>query len=328
MKPTVISINKVDDLSRDPLNIYNDTFLLGYRGSLAHNMYVPGTDPNSIDDVDLMGFSFGDPKHYLGLTEWGSRGTKEFWHYEYDCVFYEAKKAISLLLQGNPNIMSMLWLRNSDYLYRSPEGYSLLNNKQMFVGKHVYHSFAGYASAQLLKMETREPAQIREYLGVTYEMKRRGIHPTDQSLPDDVADATDCSSWGDEVLRARWSHYSKKGENMGYMGDKRKKLVLKLGYDSKNSAHCIRLLRMAKEFLSTGEMIVHRLNDAQELLDIKRGTWELKHLKEYAEQLFAEAKEAYLKSPLPPEPDRAKAESWLIESIPSYFSRVGLLKTT
>lgn len=27
---------------------------LAYRGSVAHNMYVPSTDPDSIDDKDLM----------------------------------------------------------------------------------------------------------------------------------------------------------------------------------------------------------------------------------------------------------------------------------
>lgn len=33
------------------------TFLLAYSGSIAHNMYVPTSDPNSIDDVDLFGDS-------------------------------------------------------------------------------------------------------------------------------------------------------------------------------------------------------------------------------------------------------------------------------
>jgi len=43
------------------------TFLLAYRGSIAHNMYVPDSDPNSIDDVDLMGSSWVSP-HYWGFT--------------------------------------------------------------------------------------------------------------------------------------------------------------------------------------------------------------------------------------------------------------------
>lgn len=82
------------------------TFFLGYRGSIAHGCFVPKNDPNSIDDIDLMGFVFGEPRHYFGLHEWGSRGTKEIKQGQYDVVLYEARKAVSLLLQGNPNIMS------------------------------------------------------------------------------------------------------------------------------------------------------------------------------------------------------------------------------
>jgi hypothetical protein len=41
--------------------------LLGYRGSIAHNMYVPQPDPNSIDDKDLMGVFVAPVEHYLGF---------------------------------------------------------------------------------------------------------------------------------------------------------------------------------------------------------------------------------------------------------------------
>jgi len=33
----------------------DDLILLVYRGSIAHDMYVPQSDPNSIDDKDIMG---------------------------------------------------------------------------------------------------------------------------------------------------------------------------------------------------------------------------------------------------------------------------------
>ena len=33
----------------------DDLIVLGYRGSISHGMYVPQTDPNSIDDKDVMG---------------------------------------------------------------------------------------------------------------------------------------------------------------------------------------------------------------------------------------------------------------------------------
>ena len=54
----------------------------------------------------------------------------------------------------------------------------------------------------------------------------------------------------------------------GYMGEKRKRLVEKFGYDTKNASHLIRLLRMGMEFLVDGELHVER-EDAKELLRIK-----------------------------------------------------------
>ncbi|MEK6325118.1 MAG: hypothetical protein AABN33_26055 [Acidobacteriota bacterium] len=42
--------------------------LLGYRGSIAHNMYVPQHDPNSIDDKDLMGVYIAPIEHYTSAS--------------------------------------------------------------------------------------------------------------------------------------------------------------------------------------------------------------------------------------------------------------------
>jgi predicted nucleotidyltransferase len=138
------------------VEIPEGTILLSYRGSIAHGMFVPPEDPNSIDDVDLMGIVIGSEDCYLGLKEWGSRGTREIKEGRYDCVFYEIRKAVSLLLQGNPNILGMLWTKTDHQLYGSPFGDELIWNRKLFVGKHVYNAFAGYAHAQLEKMETRE----------------------------------------------------------------------------------------------------------------------------------------------------------------------------
>lgn len=321
LKPfTVFDIKEADSACEIP----EGTCLLAYRGSIAHGMYVPSTDPTHIDDVDLIGTVLAPPENYLGLHEWGSRGTYEYKRGKWDGVFYEARKMFSLLLQGNPNVLSMLWCRQQDYLYLSSVGRLLLANRNLFVGKHVYNAFAGYAHAQLEKMETRDPAELREYLAVTAELKRRGAHPNHKGEFFDIAEPTtgierDVVAWGLDRLLARMSHFQKKGENIGYMGDKRKQLVLEHGYDAKNAAHCVRLLRMCQEFLSTGEMIVFR-PDAAELLEIKRGQWTLERIKTHAEELFAGIRTARDSSPLPPEPDRAGAERLLVGILRDHLS--------
>lgn len=303
------------------------TCLLAYRGSISHGMYVPSFDPNSIDDVDLMGVVLAPPIYYLGLHEWGSRGTKDYYEGQYDCVFYDIRKAISLLLQGNPNILSLLWLRPEHYLYRSPVGSLLVSNRNLFVGKHVYNAFAGYAYQQLEKMETRDPAELREYLAITAELKRRGAHPnhkgeffetSDPSVPATGIER-DVAAWSLEKLLAGLHRYQKKGGNIGYMGDKRKHLVLEHGYDAKNAAHLIRLLRMADEFLKTGTLQVFR-PDATELLQIKRGEWTLERIKEHATELFAKIKVSRDASTLPAHPDYDGAERLLVEILTEHIS--------
>lgn len=213
-----------------------------YRGSIAHGMYIPSNDPNSIDDKDIMAVCIPPIDYYLGLKRYGSRGTKEIKQNEWDIVIYELQKFISLLMKGNPNVLMALWLDKKHYIKVTGPGKILLDNKNLFIGKHVYQSFTGYAYGQLKRME----------------------HMACQ----------------------------------GYMGEKRKQLVNKFGYDTKNAAHLIRLLRMSIEFLTDGVLYVER-HDAQQLLQIKRGEWTLEHVKREADRLFKLADEAYIKSTLP-----------------------------
>lgn len=98
----------------------------------------------------------------------------------------------------------------------------------------------------------------------------------------------------------------------GYMGEKRKKLVEKFGYDCKNASHLIRLLRMGIEFLNTGVLQVFRKDDADELKRIKTGEWTLEQVKEKSNELFDQAKESFEKSTLPKYPDVKNAEKLLI----------------
>ena len=86
----------------------------------------------------------------------------------------------------------------------------------------------------------------------------------------------------------RMTHFACKG----YMGEKRKQLVEKFGFDTKNSAHLIRLLRMGIEFLNEGHLYVRR-KDAKQLLQIKKGEWTLEQVQKEADGLFKRAEQAY-----------------------------------
>jgi predicted nucleotidyltransferase len=246
-----LSIEEQENLIPDNL------IFLGYRGSIAHGLYIPNTDPNSIDDKDIMGCFLAKRDYYIGLKK--EKETIEKWYNEWDCVYYEIRKLFHLLLKGNPNVLSLLWLDDRYILKTTPAWDMVKENKDIFVSKKVYHSFTGYAYGQFKRM--------------THNVKQ------------------------------------------GYMGEKRKALVDKFGYDCKNAAHLIRLLNMGIEFLVEGKLYVERKFDAAQLISIKTGEWSLKKIKEEAENLFKHCELAYINSKLPNEPDYEKANKICITII-------------
>jgi hypothetical protein len=99
----------------------------------------------------------------------------------------------------------------------------------------------------------------------------------------------------------------------GYMGQKRRELVERYGYDTKNAAHLIRLLKMGIEFLRDGELHVDRTGiDAEELKAIKRGEWELAEVQKLAERLFLAGTTAHEQSTLRETPNVGRIEKLLV----------------
>jgi len=229
---------------------------LSFRGSIAHGMYVPKNDPNSIDDKDIFGVYMEELQYYLGLDFYNNdktlrenrerrKGTKERFIGEWDCVSHEIKKFLKLATRANPNILSILWMPERHVIYEHPLFKVVRQNKEIFLNKkQIYLAFRGYAKEQMDRMTT-----------ANFE---------------------------------------------GYMGAKRKSLVERFGYDCKNAAHLIRLLRMCIEALTLNTFLVHR-EDAVELLEIKNGKWTLEAVRQEAARLFRLAEEAYNKSTLPEE---------------------------
>ena len=127
------------------------TILIAYRGSIAHNMYVPNTDPHSIDDIDLMAVFMAPVDKYIGLAK--SNETIEKFEGKYDIVSYEFRKTIKLLLNNNPNVLTLLHIKPNHYLYTHPDARLLIDNRDLFSSKKVYNSFTGYAKSQLKGME-------------------------------------------------------------------------------------------------------------------------------------------------------------------------------
>ncbi len=113
-----------------------------------------------------------------------------------------------------------------------------------------------------------------------------------------------------KVAKEKWDNYWtwKKNRNQS-----RGELEEQFGYDTKHAMHLVRLLRMGKEILSTGQVLVKR-PDAAELLEIRDGAWSYDELVKYAESMDKEVREVlYKKTELRKKPDLKLAAKVLME---------------
>ena len=94
----------------------------------------------------------------------------------------------------------------------------------------------------------------------------------------------------------------------------RAELEAKYGYDCKHAMHLVRLLRMCDEILSGKGVIVKR-PDADELKEIRNGSWTYEELREWAENEDKRMQALYSASTLPNAPDIEMIDNWLISMI-------------
>jgi hypothetical protein len=260
--------------------------LVAYRGSIAHGTHVPPTD-GGIDDVDIQAV-FIPPglEYYFGLR--GAEKGRDIKINEWDCAAYELAHYVRLCANANPNVLSLLW--TEPVLYVNDVARDLIAHRHLFATKKAGQSFGGYAMSQLKRMTA-----FHEELDLGCKC-------------DGDFHGPDCP------LTAERGRGSAKKFATGFMGAKRKALVEKHGYDTKNAAHLIRLLRMGISFLQTGYLFVDRrgVGDAQELIDIKTGKWSLQDVKKLASDHFYHLNVAEQESKLPDGPDLAQVNKLLV----------------
>ena len=163
------------------LSLSDWSVALCYRGSITHGTWQPSSEPTSIDDKDVLSVCVPTTDYYFGLREFGSRGTQEIKQDEWDIVAYEARKMLSMLANGNPNVLMALWLKPQYYLKVTPAWQLVIDNRDMFVGKHVYRSFTGYAIGQLSRMTKFNHIQV-ELTRVEAEITKRGLKLPDKAI--------------------------------------------------------------------------------------------------------------------------------------------------
>lgn len=99
----------------------------------------------------------------------------------------------------------------------------------------------------------------------------------------------------------------------GFMGERRRKILDKFGFDTKKATTAIRLMKQGKELLESGFLKVYRDDDRDLLLSIKTGKYSVGEIQKLADILKTEVEAAYSASSIPLRNNQEKINELLVE---------------
>lgn len=128
-------------------NIVRDNLIFEtVTGSHAYGMSLPTSD------LDTRGI-FIAPKTVM-LSPF--HNVEQYEDKEKDRTIYELSKFIKLIVDQNPNILELLWVSESDIIFRTPFYDLLRANREALLSSKSAHTFTGYAFAQMKRIRRHE----------------------------------------------------------------------------------------------------------------------------------------------------------------------------
>ena len=121
----------------------DNIILLALGGSRAYGTNLPESD------VDVRGIAINPSKQIFGLEG----DFEQVVETNTDTTIYSLNKMTKLLLNCNPNTIEILGCRPEDYIYITPYGQTILDNKKNFLSIRAIDTFGGYARAQYNRLE-------------------------------------------------------------------------------------------------------------------------------------------------------------------------------
>lgn len=272
------------DFLRTNKHLGNNIILLGLGGSYAYGTNI------KTSDLDVRGCALNSKSEILT-----NENFEQFVNEITDTTIYSFNKLITLLSNCNPNTIEILGLKPEHYLYISPIGQELLDNKKMFLSKKAINSFSGYAHSQLRRLDNKaartinQSEQEKHILSSIYnamcDLKTRYFPiESDNSINLYVDKAINPDLYSEIFMdinlkhyplrdyKSMWSEMNSIVKSYSKVG-KRNKNAIEHGKLSKHMMHLIRLYLMCLDILEHEEIVTYRDKDLDLLMDIRNGKY-------------------------------------------------------
>ncbi len=259
---------------RNNEHLGNNIILLTVGGSHAYGLNKEGSD------LDIRGCAINSKKEILLRRDFNQVKNDAT-----DTLIYSFDKLVSFFCGCNPNVVEMLGLRPEHYLFISPIGQELLDNKNLFLSQRAIRSFDGYAFSQLYGLEQKtlcvlSEKEFYEHIckvinGMLFKIKDRyGENVFIKVFAEEdgarVQGNIDNLSLADlsgllEQINSVLKVYKK--------NPKERKNIINKEATSKLSVNLIRLRMMGIDILEKQEIIAFREKEHDLLMDIRLGKY-------------------------------------------------------
>ncbi len=269
---------------------------LGVSGSRLYGTNRPTSDE------DFRGFVMSPYEYLLGFQGFDDRDIPGADH-----KVFSVARFLELTLKGDPQLTELFFLPEEKVVRETQIGKEVRALRDKIVSNVIFRRILGYGNSEFrkamgVKMEV-DDLTIEEDALINHIRNLYGLEKQDM---DDIVD----------IIRSRKPRRivsSKKD-----FGAKRRAEFEKFGFGVTCAAHSIRLSEEVTELMLTGKITFPRPN-AQVLLDIRLGKYDVQQVTEMYENAKAQAEEARPKSVLPDKPDRDYVEEQYLGIVQRYL---------
>ena len=269
------------DFLRNDEHLGSNIILLTLGGSHAYGTNVEGSD------VDIRGVALNSKEEILT-----SKNFEQFVNEATDTTIYSFNKIINLLINVNPNTVELLGCKPEHYLYLSPIGKELIDNKNLFLSKKCIHSFGGYANQQLRRLSSKSAqsvgqAEQEQYIlnsikNAAYDFKH-DFFEYDEDAIKLYIDKSNQPEYDTEIFmdinlthyplrdyKGMWNVMKSIVKDYSKIGH-RNLNAIEHGKIAKHMCHLIRLYYMCFDILEKGEINTYREQEHSLLMDLRNG---------------------------------------------------------